>query len=592
MIERLRLQNFRGFENHEIPLAPTTVMVGANNAGKSTVVEALRLIALVTTRLLPYRRRILEPPEWLEHPEGFAGVRPAFSRLTPAGFEPSIFHQYGAPPAIVTATFTSGATVTAFVGPDSQVHGVARTPDGSEVTRATQSDLGLSPIAVQPQVAPLLRDEPIRQEETILRGDGTYLAPQHFRNQLRFFDDAFAKFVSIAEESWPGLQITELEPHAEEPDRPIELLVRDGGFVGEVGLMGHGLQMWLQIVWFLARAPSEGTVVLDEPDVYMHPDLQRRLLNLVRTRFSQLVIATHSVEIISDVDPRAILAIDRRQPESEFVTSLPGLEGVMDGIGSVQNIQLTRLMRAGSFYLVEGKDVKLLRILQSTVASEQRPIDLIPHGDLGGRGGWDAGVPERLPKSNAEGDSIRAYAILDRDYFPDEEIAERYGEARRWKIQLRVWDRRLENYLLVPNAIARYVFARVGDTQESPVATQITEKIDQLIEEMREEPIQDAIASILSIRDKKGGHTKATRLARERVKAAWKSQDARWAIAPGKEVLSRLSRWSYEAFGVGFGAEQIARELRAEEIDPEVIQVITAIAEARALRRPFAMPKQ
>jgi AAA domain, putative AbiEii toxin, Type IV TA system len=566
-------------------------MVGANNAGKSTVVEALRLIALVTARLLPHRRRILEPPDWLEHPEGFAGVRPAFSRMTAAGFEPSIFHQYGLPPAIVTAVFSSGATVTAFVGPDAQVHGVARQSDGSEVTRSTVSDLGLSPVAVQPQVAPLLRDEPIRQEETILRGDGTYLAPQHFRNQLRIFDSVFQDFVSIAEVSWPGLQVLDLEPHLEEPTRPIELLVRDGGFVGEVGLMGHGLQMWLQIVWFLARAPSEGTVVLDEPDVYMHPDLQRRLLSLVRTRFSQLVIATHSVEIISDVDPRSILAIDRRQSSSEFVTSLPGLEGVMDGIGSVQNIQLTRLMRATSFYLVEGEDVKLLRILQATVDPGQTPIDLIPHADLGGRGGWDAGVPERVPKSNAEGDQIRAFAILDRDYFPDDEVAERYEEARRWKIQLRVWSRKeLENYLLVPGAIARFIFARVSDSQESPGSTQVTEKIEELIDEMREEPIQDAVAAVLNVRDKKGGHTKATRLARQRVKEAWKSQESRWSVAPGKDLLSRLSRWSQETFGVGFGAEQIARELRKDEIAPEVIEVIAAITEGRSLRRAFAMP--
>jgi hypothetical protein len=592
LIERLRLQNFRGFEDHEVPLAETTLMVGANNAGKSTVVEALRLVALVAARLATPNRRMLEPPEWLEHPEGFAGVRPAFSRMTPSGFEPSIFHQYEAPPAIITATFRGGATVTAFVGLDAQVHGVARKADGSEVTRGTQADFGLSPVAVQPQVAPLLREEPLRQRETILRGDGTYLAPQHFRNQLRLFNDCYERFVAIAEESWPGLQITEFDPHLDEPERPIELLVRDGSFVGEVSLMGHGLQMWLQIVWFLARAPETGTVVLDEPDVYMHPDLQRRLLDLVRTRFSQLIIATHSVEIISDVDPRAILAIDRRQPVSEFVTSLPGLEGVLDGIGSVQNIQLTRLMSAKSFYLVEGEDVKLLRILQSTVRPDQVPIDLIPHGHLGGRGGWGAGVPARLPKTNAKGERIRAYAVLDRDYFPADEVAERYAEAQRWKIQLRVWERKeIENYLLVPEAIARFIFARVGEFIESPAATQVAEKIDDMVTEMREEPIQDGIASVLHQRDKKAGHTKANKAARQRVTNAWDKQQSRWAIAPGKELLAGLSTWSQEEFGVGFGAEQIARGLRVGEIDPEVIEVITAISEARALRRPFAMPK-
>lgn len=82
MIDRLRLQNFRGFEDHEIPFAGTTVMVGANNAGKSTVVEALRLIALATRRLRGPIRRLIDPPDWLQHPEASAGVRLPVSRMT------------------------------------------------------------------------------------------------------------------------------------------------------------------------------------------------------------------------------------------------------------------------------------------------------------------------------------------------------------------------------------------------------------------------------------------------------------------------------------------------------------------------------
>lgn len=591
MIDRLRLQNFRGFEHHEIPLAANTVMVGANNAGKSTVVEALRLTALATTRLRAAQRRMVGPPDWLDHPEAFDGVRIPAARLTPTGFEPSIFHQYQSPPAVITASFQSGATVTVFVGPDAQLHAVGRLPDGSAIMRGTRPAWELDALAVQPQIGPPLREEPIRQRDTITRGDGTYLTPQHFRNQLRLFRDHYEDFVEIAEETWPGLQITGLETHEDEPERAIELLVRDGGFVGEISLMGHGLQMWLQIVWFLARVPSEGAVVLDEPDVYMHPDLQRRLLSLVRKRFTQLIIATHSTEIIADVDPRSILAIDRQQPQSEFVTSLPGLESVIEGIGSVQNIQLTRLMRAESFYLVEGEDVRLLRIFQATAYPSQEPVDLVPHANLGGRGGWGAGVPARLPRTNAEGQKIRSYSILDRDYFPEDEVAERYAEAAAWGIQLRVWSRKeIENYLLVPEAIARYLFTRIDESKDRPAASAVAERIDEIVEGMRDEPILDGLASMLHARNKKGGPSTANKHARKRIADAWGGRESRWSLAPGKQVLSSLSGWAQDQFGVGFGAEQIARELRPEEIAPEVLEVVSAISESRALRGEFAMP--
>lgn len=575
-----------------MPLSDTTVLVGANNAGKSTVVEAVRLVALLTDRFRRGTGRFVSAPGWLDHPAAFDGLAPAVLGMTPEGFEASIFHQYGPPPAVITATFASGASVIAFVGPNAQVHGVAHRPDGAPITRASAApQLGLTPVAVQPQVAPLLREEPIRRPETIRRGDGTYLAPQHFRNQLWLLDDHFEEFARIAEETWRGLQITELEGDDEHRDIPLQLRVRDGGFVGEVSLMGHGLQMWLQIVWFLARAPREATVVLDEPDVYMHPDLQRRLLALVRDRFHQLLIATHSVEILSDVDPRSIVAIDRRQPRSQFVTSLPGLQGVMDGIGSVQNIQVMRLMRAESFYLVEGDDVKLLRILQRTAAPEQEPIDLVPHAELGGRGGWGAGVPARLPKKNGEGDKIRCFAMLDRDYFPDTELADRYGEARSWGVQLRIWTRKeIENYLLVPDAVSRLIYGEGGTQVTPPTPGDVADEIDRIVEAFRE-PIQDAVASMCHARDKKGGITKANRAARDFVKARWRTQEDRWGTASGKAVIAGLSAWSQANYGVAFGPEQLARTLHADEIDTEVVEVVSAIAEARPFRRPFSMPR-
>jgi predicted ATPase len=41
MITRLTSRNFRGFDRHTVPLRPITILVGKNNAGKSTVVEVL-----------------------------------------------------------------------------------------------------------------------------------------------------------------------------------------------------------------------------------------------------------------------------------------------------------------------------------------------------------------------------------------------------------------------------------------------------------------------------------------------------------------------------------------------------------------------
>lgn len=42
----LKLENFRGFERQTVSLAPRTVVIGANGTGKSTLIEALRLLSV------------------------------------------------------------------------------------------------------------------------------------------------------------------------------------------------------------------------------------------------------------------------------------------------------------------------------------------------------------------------------------------------------------------------------------------------------------------------------------------------------------------------------------------------------------------
>ena len=53
MIEKLKLTNFRGIKEGEIELAPVTILLGANNSGKSTILEAL-FLAPNPFREVPY----------------------------------------------------------------------------------------------------------------------------------------------------------------------------------------------------------------------------------------------------------------------------------------------------------------------------------------------------------------------------------------------------------------------------------------------------------------------------------------------------------------------------------------------------------
>lgn len=99
MIKELRLQNFRGFDDHRIPFNPRTmIVVGKNNAGKSTIVEALRLVSLITNRYQKLEFRNV--PSWLDRPRREKGVSPSLQSIE-LNLE-SAFHRYSDPPAIIS----------------------------------------------------------------------------------------------------------------------------------------------------------------------------------------------------------------------------------------------------------------------------------------------------------------------------------------------------------------------------------------------------------------------------------------------------------------------------------------------------------
>ena len=128
---------------------------------------------------------------------------------------------------------------------------------------------------------------------------------------MYLYNQFFKEFKKLAEDTWPGLRIKELVYKPTESDY-ISLFIEDAKFPAEIGLMGSGIQMWLQIIWFICRSMQSETIILDEPDVYMHPDMQLKVLKIVKSMFKQVVIATHSIEIISNVSPRNIIAIDKK----------------------------------------------------------------------------------------------------------------------------------------------------------------------------------------------------------------------------------------------------------------------------------------
>ena len=319
--------------------------------------------------------------------------------------------------------------------------------------------------------------------------------------------------------------------------------------------------------------------------MYMHPDLQRRLLRLVSNRHPQVIIATHSIEIMADVSPEDILVVERTRSRSGFAPSLPAVQKVIEKLGGVHNLHLARLWSARRLLIVEGDDLEILGPLHATLFPEtSTPLQGMPSADVGGWPGWERAVGAASAMRNAFGDEISVYCVLDCDFNANSVIERRYERAQKERINLHVWVRKeVENYLLVPAAIQRVIASRITNDGPPPSVGDVSKQIDQIVKSLHGDTIA-ALTDALFAEDKASGAGTASKMAAKKVTRAWESIETRWAIVSGKRVLSALSEWSQKNYSVSFGAGSIARALQSHELSPEIIEVLSAIEQCGTIK--------
>lgn len=576
MIKHILLNNFRCYKKTSIEFKELSIIVGKNNAGKSTLIEALRIIAVVTNRFKSLNYKAL--PSWIsDNDEDKYGVSPSIDNLDIS--PQNIFHNYGNPPAVIDAYFVNGTRIEAYVGENAEVFAIIYNAEKKIVINKKEAHKVVIPlINILPQISPLLQDEKIIKLQTVQSNLSTKLSSRNFRNQIKYYNADFDKFRILAEESWKGLSISNIENLNGFPGENIDLMVRDGTFPAEIGWMGHGLQMWLQTIWFLARSSEDSSVILDEPDVYMHADLQRKLIRLIKDRYKQVIVATHSIEIMSEVEAENILPIDSKKSKIIYANKPLIVQKVIEDIGSVHNLEIVRLFSSKKFLIVEGDsdDVKMLGIFQNILyPNTTEPFDIIPKTFVEGWGGWQRviGACKVFKDSDI---NIKVYCIFDSDYHTIDDKEERKQEAQKNNINLHIWNKKeIENYLLNKDVISRFINKKKRKGEVTPDL--VAHKILEIAEELKQE-LYDDFATEIKMKNNDLVLKTVNQRARKYVDSEW---DNFIDLIPGKKVISSLSGWSKTEFGVSINKFNLAREFIESEICKEIKDTVSTIESSK-----------
>ncbi len=218
---------------------------------------------------------------------------------------------------------------------------------------------------------------------------------------------------------------------------------------------GSGFLQWLS-VFALATDPEIDVLLLDEPDAHLHSSLQEQLLDSLRSiadaTGKQILVATHSSEILRNAEPADILQV--RSAGGKYLVEEKQKVGLLAGLGSEYAPRVDRAKRTKRLLFLEGRsDLAVLKVLATTL-------------DISWPEQWTEWTTSRTQKERKQlylalKEEIPELVILslrDRDDEPAQTVgadlvdhsatADAGFNPRRWR------RRYIESYLIWPPAIA------------------------------------------------------------------------------------------------------------------------------------------
>lgn len=561
MIKQISITNFRCYEQSTITFNGTSILVGRNNAGKSTMIEALKIISSVTRKYKTLR--FIAPPEWVDNEESY-GVSPSVENMNIS--DRGIFHMYGNPPAIIEAIFSNGTSIKAYVGEYLNIFAVIIDEGGCYIRNSKEAkNVEIPVIEVLPQISAVMDTERIIKKATVDGNKATRLASRNFRNQLYYYNDAFPMFRNLVEATWEGLKVSPIETAYVNDGQVLQFYVRVHNFEAEIAWMGHGLQMWIQTMWFVSQCSPNAIVVLDEPDVYMHADLQRRLVRLISPMFSQLVIATHSLEIIEEVTSDSIIPVDSTKKTIRPIGNETPLQFLTKHLGSTFNIDLARIFISSQFVFWDGDDNsrKILSAFQSVLFPQDlHPLINLPKAFIDGWNEWEK-VTMLADLFNSNQMNMEVFCVLNSEYHTQNEIMRLHNDANSHNINLCIWQKKeIENYAIHHNSIFRYIL----NNKLKGIITE--EKLDDVMHGIAKDMKDDLIK--FSIEKSENS-----------MSDIFQENDNSYDIISGKEFFNILSIWTQEEFDITISARQVIPYFQREEVPSEIRDVINTIMKDR-----------
>ncbi|TQN45583.1 putative AbiEii toxin of type IV toxin-antitoxin system [Humibacillus xanthopallidus] len=550
-------------------------LVGPNNAGKSTLLTAIRTADVLLRQA--YRR---SPAVRCQHHDRTVVAHPLSLNDFPA-LRDSLRHEFGNSEASLRLTWVSGAILTcvwpAEVVEEDPFFYLERMP-GMQVRSAADARAAFPPLGVIPILSPVEHSEALLTEKYVSSSVATRLSSRHFRNHLRLLQSSgeLHNFLKWASPWLTDITFDRLGQHLSDEGQILEAYFFEAGsrVPKELVWAGDGVQIWLQLLFHIYRVGACATIVLDEPEVYLHPDLQRRLVQLLESTGKQLVVATHSSEMVAEADSRLVTLVDKSRRRARRARTEGDLEVLSGALGTAFNLRLAKALRSRVAFFVEGKDMSILRRISNLIGckrlAREDGVTVVP---LQGYSRWTQVEPfawlcrELLPEA------LKISVVLDRDYRSDSTVDKVERQFQAAGMQAHVWRRKeLESYLISAPVISRVSGASVDDIVvmlNEVTASMENDVFGRMLDERLREQVSASRHAVSVTTDFK-----------QSFDGLWAEEDFRLRMCPPKQIISALNSRLQPNGLKTLSSSSLARALRVGDVDPEMSLMLRAVESA------------
>ena len=456
----VEFKRFKAFTDFRLRLRHFNILVGPNNAGKSTVLAAFRVLSVAMRRAASRRPEIVSGP--------LGPSRGYIIDLSSASVsEENLFYNYDeSEPAIVKFKLSNQNELILYFPEHGSCH-LITSFQGRQVASPSEFKRRFNcPIGFVPILGPVEHHEYLREKEAARLALFSYGAARSFRNIWYHYPDKFELFQTTLAETWPGMDINPPEFIMDNATgkSTLAMFCPEERIPREISWAGFGFQVWCQMLTHMIQSNDKALFMIDEPDIYLHSDLQRQLLGLLRDLGPDILIATHSTEMITEAEADDIVLVDKKRKSAKRIKNSSQIGSVFSMLGSTLNPTLTQLAKTRRALFLEGNDFQILglfaRKLRATGVANRGSFAIIPIGGFN---------PERIRnlKDGMEitlGSQIRATAVLDRDFRSEEERESIEKACKSFCEHVFIHKRKeVENFLLVPSALDRAAGRKLAD---------------------------------------------------------------------------------------------------------------------------------